>query len=86
MKVLYSEILYIQDMGAYVDIRTREGRYMTHQSMKNIERLLPDGLFFRVYKSYLVALDKVTAVYGNLLEIDGQKIPIGKSYRVAFLQ
>lgn len=85
VKVLFSEIVYIKGMGAYVDIRTQNGRYVIHQSMKKMEQQLPKGMFFRVHKSYLIALEKVTAVYGNLLEIGGQKIPIGKSYREAFM-
>lgn len=85
IKVLFADILFIQGMGAYVDIRTTDKRYVVHQTMKKMKETLPENMFYRVHKSYLIPLDKIETVYGSTIEIQEHKIPIGKSYREAFL-
>jgi DNA-binding LytR/AlgR family response regulator len=54
---------------------------VTLESLKNLEEYLPKGEFLRVHKSFIVAKKKVSALEGNLLEIEGQKIPISRTKR-----
>lgn len=81
VKVKYSEIKYIEGLKDYVIIRTDTGRVITLQTMKSLEEKLPMNLFKRIHRSYIVALDKIEAIVGNMVEIDKKHLPIGKNYR-----
>ena len=89
VKVRYSEILYIEGLKDYVIIRLKEGRVITLQTMKSLEEKLPDSKFRRIHRSYIVALDKINALVGNMVEVTekGQTktLPVGKNYREELL-
>ncbi|MDX1409064.1 MAG: LytTR family DNA-binding domain-containing protein, partial [Saprospiraceae bacterium] len=69
VKVRYKDILYIEGLKDYVIIRLEEGRVITLQTMKSLEEKLPASLFRRVHRSYIVALDKINALVGNMIEL-----------------
>lgn len=81
MKVNMVDILYIEGLREYVSIFTKDKRIITLEAMKNMEQILPADQFMRVHKSYIVALEKVDALSGNMLELKGKQIPIGRMYR-----
>ncbi len=85
-RINFQDILYIEGMGAYLRIITRQSKIMTLQSFAQIEQLLPANNFLRVHKSYLVALDKISSIERNVIVIDSERIPIGKSYMENFYQ
>ena len=66
-------------------IRTTTGRVITLQTMKSLEAKLPTNLFQRIHRSYIVSLDKIDAIVGNMVEINKKHLPIGKNYREALL-
>jgi DNA-binding LytR/AlgR family response regulator len=80
-KVNYSEVLYVQGMKDYLKIYTIEHRLVTHQTMSDMEAILPARLFMRVHKSYIIAISKIKSVFNNGIEIGDTTIPIGNSYR-----
>ncbi len=81
VKVFYKDIQYIEGLKDYVIIKLDEGRVITLQTMKSLEQKLPQGQFMRVHRSYIANIDQVEAVVGNMLEIKGKHVPIGKNYR-----
>jgi len=85
IKVKFSEILYIEGLGDYIKIHLNERKIVTNLSMKKIFSLLPDNQFYRTHKSFIISLDKIESVEGNLVSIKGNKLPIGNSYRQEFI-
>jgi DNA-binding LytR/AlgR family response regulator len=85
-KVSYNDILFIEALADYVKIHTPEKRYITLQTMKNMEEKLPDKYFKRVHRSFIVALDKIISIVGGNVEINDQRIPIGKNYKEGFYE
>jgi len=85
IKVNYENILYIEGLKDYVIIRTDQSKIITLQTMKSLEEKLPDTKFIRIHRSFIVSVDKINAVIGNMIEVieKGQSklIPIGKNYR-----
>lgn len=85
IKVDFDDIIYIEGLKDYVIIRQETGRVITLQTMKSLENKLPETTFKRVHRSYIVNINKINAVVGNMLEVTekGQTkhIPIGKNYR-----
>ena len=86
IKVNFSEILYIEGLGDYIKIHLEDKRLITNLSMKKIHSLLPQNEFYRTHKSFIISLDKIDAVEGNMTVINGNKLPIGNSYRQEFIK
>jgi DNA-binding LytR/AlgR family response regulator len=80
-RVRMDEILYIEGLREYVSYYTPQKRIITLASLKHLEESLPGNKFIRVHKSYIVPVDKVVAIEGNMLDVGVKKIPIGRSYR-----
>ncbi|MEO1516466.1 MAG: LytTR family DNA-binding domain-containing protein [Bacteroidota bacterium] len=89
VKIKYSDIIYIEGLKDYVIIRTETGRVITLQTMKSLESKLPVNIFKRIHRSYIVGIDKIQAVEGNMIEIveknQAKHLPIGKNYREELL-
>lgn len=85
VKINYDEILYIEGLKDYVIIRMEKGRVITLQTMKSLEEKLPLAKFKRIHRSYIVNIDKINAIVGNMVEVmekgKAQHLPIGKNYR-----
>ena len=80
-RVNYSEILYIQGMRDYLKIHTTKYTLVTHQTMNEIQKTLPENMFIRVHKSYIISVRQITTVYGNSIEIMDTVIPVGETYK-----
>lgn len=85
-KVNYKDILFIEGLKDYVIIQTESKRIITKMYMKNILELLPQNIFFRVNRSYIVNLNRIESFDNNDIFIDTYEIGIGNSYREAFFQ
>lgn len=90
VRVKYEDIIYIEGLKDYVIIRMEKGRVITLQTMKSLETKLPSKIFKRVHRSYIVNLDKIQAVLGNMIEVieknDTKHLPVGKNYREELLK
>lgn len=90
VKVNFDDIIYIEGLKDYVIIRLIQGRVITLQTMKNLEERLPKNLFRRIHRSFIVAMDKVIAIEGNMVEVQekdkAKLLPIGKNYRDELLE
>lgn len=83
VKLKTEDIFFIEALKDYVVINTVDARYTIHSTMKDIEKKLGNENFIRVHRSFIVRLDKISAIeYPNLhLEDDKKVVPIGGSYR-----
>ncbi|MEM8526087.1 MAG: LytTR family DNA-binding domain-containing protein [Bacteroidota bacterium] len=90
VKVKFDDIIYIEGLKDYVIIRMDGQRIITLQTMKSLESKLPSHLFQRIHRSYIVSLDKIDAVVGNMVEVQEKgkekHLPIGKNYRDELLK
>lgn len=86
IKVKFEEILYIEGMREYIRIFLKNKKpIITHQTMKYTEKVLPN-YFFRIHKSFLINTILVESVEGNMIEIQGTKLPVSKNYKKAFFE
>ena len=85
VKVNYHELIYIEGLKDYVQIKHDGGRIITLQTMKSLEDKLPEKIFKRIHRSYIVNLNKIEAITGNSVEViekgEVKYLPIGKNYR-----
>ncbi len=85
IKVNYKDIVYIEGLKDYVIIHLEGKRIVTLQTMKHLEAHLKSNRFIRVHRSFIVNINKIQALSGQMLELSVQHttklIPIGKNYR-----
>ncbi len=81
VKIQHSELLFAQSVKDYVLLQTATKRYLTHMTMKHLCELLPSQTFVRVHRSYIVNLQKITAIKKTQLEIGAEVIPLGDLYK-----
>ena len=74
------DILYIKADNNDVLIKTYDKVYKTHNRMRDIISQLPEKDFVQVHRSYIVQLDKIDKVDGEIIEINSRTIPVSKTY------
>lgn len=85
-KVNYRDILFVEGLKDYVIIQQKEGRIITKMPLKTMESLLPDKIFLRVNRSYIVNVDRIDSFDSNDIFIDKYEVTIGNSYRDKFFE
>lgn len=86
-RLRYEEIVYIEGMREYVAFHTHTGaRILSLRSLKQLEAELPTDKFIRLHKSYIAAIQHITALEGNQVLVAGQKLPLGANYRELVLE
>lgn len=85
-KIMFSSILFIEGLKDYVVIHTTEQKIITKMNLKTIFEQLPQKLFFRVNKSYIVNSQHIRSFDNNDILITSYEIPIGTAYRDAFFE
>ena len=81
VKVNYEDIIYIESMKDYIKIVRTSGKpLLVKQSIGALEDVLPQNLFVRIHRSYIVSLKKITAYTNHDVEINSLEIPIGRLY------
>jgi DNA-binding LytR/AlgR family response regulator len=88
LKINLQDIEYIEGMKNYVAIHHNGQRTMALLNMKDLEERLSRQHFFRVHKSYIVAINKITAIEGNLILLKGirAEILLGDTYKQGFYE
>lgn len=81
VKVPYDQILYIENIGDYVRIKTNEGSHTIHSTLKRIGEKLASTSFVKVHRSYIINLSKITNIADTSLVIEGKDIPISRANR-----
>jgi DNA-binding LytR/AlgR family response regulator len=84
VKILYKDVYYIESVGDYIKVFTSEPSLLSHSSMKAIESKLPPDQFVRIHSGYIVSINAVKAVDGQVVELfNGISLPIAKSRKEA---
>lgn len=84
-RINFEDILYIKGLKEYLIIYTIDDRTFTLQTFKEILSQLPEKWFVRVHKSYIVPLSKIDSIRKRSIMIGDTQIPIGNTYKEAFL-
>jgi two-component system LytT family response regulator len=86
VKVMLSDILYIESLKDYVKVCTANGVIITKQSISSVEEMLPEDLFLRTHRSFIISLSKIRSFTSELIEIEKVEIPVGKLFRNGVLK
>ncbi len=80
-RVAFSDILWIKADGNYTEFHTAEEKCVQTIQLNKVLSRVPNNLFKRVHRSYLVNIEAVTGFMGNILHINDEKIPVSSAYR-----
>jgi DNA-binding LytR/AlgR family response regulator len=86
VKVNTSDVYYVEALKDYMQIVTADIKFTIHATMKDIERKLPKSVFQRLHRSFIVNMDKISAISGTDVIIAdlNKEIPVGGNYRDEF--
>ena len=85
-RVAFDDILYVEGMKEYLMLHTTAGNILTLQSFRRVEEVLPPERFARIHKSFLVALSRIEHVERGKVQVAGRLLPVGDTYRDAFVE
>jgi DNA-binding LytR/AlgR family response regulator len=81
-KFYFSEILYIEGSGNYVKIyNNKEKPLLVLDKLNDLQEKLPQKIFLRVHKSYIVNVNHISKVEGNMLKMSSKEVPFSAHYR-----
>ena len=86
VKVMLADILYIESMKDYVKVITAETTIVTKQSISSVEAMLPENVFARTHRSFIVNLANIRSFTNDLIEVGRVQVPVGKLYRNAVMK
>ena len=80
-KVDFKDILFIEALKDYVIIQTVKQRLITHLNLKAIHEMLPQTIFLKSNRSYIINKDHVDSFSNNDIFIDKYETAISNAYR-----
>lgn len=80
VRINLNDVLYVESLKDYIRIHSTQGTYIVHKSLTAFTEELPWHDFMRIHRSFMVSIHKISAIEGNILEVQGIRIPIGRHY------
>lgn len=81
VKILFSEIVYIESQKEYIKIVTTKKEYLSKMSTNKIESLLPPDTFKRIHRSFIISMEKIESYTAETVEVNGVTLPVGRGYK-----
>lgn len=85
VKIMFNDIIYMEGVRDYVKIHLRSSSkpLLFRTSLKALEPELPPAKFIRIHKSYIIAIESITAIRKTTMFIRDVELPIGETFREA---
>ncbi len=83
MRLDLDSVSYIEGLGDYVKIHIKGASkpVLSLCSMKYMEKRLPANEFIRIHRSFIVRMDRISAIGRSAVEVEHKDVPIGDAYR-----
>lgn len=81
IKINFSEIIFIESLSDYVKIHLEGKIIVTRETISNIEAKLPQNVFIRIHRSYIVSIDNIDSFTNEFIEVGKKALPISRSYK-----
>lgn len=79
IKIFYDDILFVEALQNYVAVHTNAKKYITYLTIKTVEENLPEQMFLKIHKSYIVSLSKIDSIEGNEIKVGQHSLPISRT-------
>jgi two-component system response regulator LytT len=81
IKIDIPSIYLIEAKGDYIQIKTEVKNYTVHSTLKKIEDKLPDSIFLKVHRSFIINFNKIIDIEDNSVLIKRDVVPVSRSNR-----
>ena len=81
IKIDIPSIYLVEAKGDYINVKTSEQNYTVHSTLKKIEEKLPDHLFLKVHRSYIINVKEIIDIEDNSVLIKKDLVPVSRSNR-----
>lgn len=81
IKIEFDKVYLIQAKGDYILIKTDTKNYTVHSTLKKIREKLPDSLFLKIHRSYIINFKRIIDIEDNSVLIEKDVVPISRSNR-----
>lgn len=81
IKIDIPSIYLVEAKGDYINVKTEDKNYTVHSTLKKIEEKLPNDLFLKIHRSYIINVDKIIDIEDNSVLIKKDVIPVSRSNR-----
>jgi DNA-binding LytR/AlgR family response regulator len=83
VKIVTADVAWVEGLKDYIKIYLSSAAkpIITRMTFKALEEKLPEPAFVRTHKSYLVAIQKITAIKRDFVMIDEVEIPVSEHYK-----
>ncbi|WP_336514549.1 LytTR family DNA-binding domain-containing protein [Pollutibacter soli] len=85
-RVRYEDIQYIEGMKDYLKVHLDGSTLITHQTMAEMEKILPVTKFIRIHRSYIISISRIKSVFGNSVELTNKTLPVGINYKDGLME
>ncbi|GCC50084.1 DNA-binding response regulator [Chryseotalea sanaruensis] len=84
--IALDDITYIESQKEYINVNTLSGCYTSKYALSKIEEELDPRKFWRIHRSFLIAISKIQSYNAQEITIKDKSIPIGGNYREEILE
>lgn len=81
IKIEFNTVNVVEAKGDYILIKTENKNYTVHSTLKKIEDKLPNDLFLKVHRSYIINTKKIIDIEDNSVLIAKDVIPVSRANR-----
>ena len=81
VKINPKDIIFVEGLSDYIRIHLPNERLIVLDNLKDFINKLPSKEFMRIHKSYIIQLDKIKSIDGNMIYHDLGSTPIGETYK-----
>lgn len=81
IKIDIQSIYLIEAKGDYIHIKTENKNYTVHSTLKKIENKLPEHIFIKVHRSFIINFNEIIDIEDNSVLIKKDVIPVSRSKR-----
>ncbi len=81
IKIDIPSIYLIEAKGDYINVKTEDKNYTVHSTLKKIEDKLPDSIFLKIHRSYIINVKKIIDIEDNSVLIKKDVVPVSRSNR-----
>ncbi len=81
IKIDIPSIYLIEAKGDYIHVKTEDKNYTVHSTLKKIEDKLPERLFLKIHRSYIINVQKIIDIEDNSVLIKKDVVPVSRSNR-----
>lgn len=86
IRLAYDDVWFVEALQNYVAIHGPNGKLLSYLTLSAVEKQLPPGIFIKVHKSFIVNMEKITAIEGNEVWVGSNRIPISRQLKEELMQ